>query len=82
MHAPRFRVNNSYWYIYRLDQNLWPKQGDNTIEVTLTKRDPDLTPPLQLRDVELEIRYLMGKNYYRNNEDSDLGPAVVSRPWT
>ena len=69
-------------YIYRLYQNLWPKQGDNTIEVTLTKRDPDLTPPLQLRDVELEIRYLMGKNYYRNNEDSDLGPAVVSRPWT
>jgi hypothetical protein len=82
MHAPRFRVNNSYWYIYRLDRDHWPKQGTNTIEVTLTQRDPDVTPPLQLRDIEIETRYLMGRNYYRSGEDSDLGPAVVSRPWT
>ena len=75
MHAPRFRVNNSYWYIYRLDRDHWPQAGGkNTIEVTLTKRDPDITPPLQLRDIEIETRYLMGRNYYRNSEDSDLGP--------
>ena len=82
MHAPRFRVNSSYWYIYRLDRENWPKQGKNRIEVTLNKRDPDVTPPLQLRDIEIETRYLLGKNYYRSSEDSDLGPAVVSRPLT
>lgn len=82
MHAPRFRVNGSYWYIFRLDRNHWPKQGKNTIETTLIRRDPDITTPLQLRDIEIETRYLMGKNYYRNSEDSDLGPATISRPPT
>ena len=82
MHAPRFRVNNSYWYIYRLDRDHWPDQGENTVQVTLADRDPDITPPLLLRDVEIETRYLMGRNYYRNSEDSDLGPAAISRPRT
>lgn len=82
MHAPRFRVNNSYWYIYRLDRNNWPRQGTNMIETTLKRRDPKVTSQLQLRDVEIETRYLMGKNYYRNSEDSDLGPAAISRPLT
>ena len=82
MHAPRFRVNNSYWYIYRLDRNNWPRQGTNMIETTLKRRDPKVTSQLQLRDVEIETRYLMGKNYYRNSEDSDLGPASISRPLT
>ena len=80
MHAPRFRVNNSYWYIYRLDRDNWPKQGKNSIEVTLNKRDPDITPALQLRDIEIETRYLMGRNYYRSSEDTDLGPAAIARP--
>ena len=80
MHAPRFRVNNSYWYIYRLDRDHWPKQGDNVIEVKLTRRDPDVTPSLQLRDVEMEIRYLLGRHYYRD-EDPDLGPSVRPRPF-
>ncbi|MCY3756974.1 MAG: hypothetical protein OXG96_04565, partial [Acidobacteria bacterium] len=76
----RFRVNNAYWYIYRLDRDHWPRRGKNTIEVTLNKRDPDITPSLKLRDIEIETRYLMGKNYYRSNEDTDLGPAAISRP--
>ena len=80
MHAPRFRVNNSYWYIYWLDRDHWPKQGDNVIEVKLIRRDPDVTPSLQLRDVEMEIRYLLGRNYYRD-EDPDLGPSVRPRPF-
>ena len=80
LHAPRFRVNNSYWYIYRLDRDHWPQLGDNTIEVTLDRRDPDITPTLQLRDVEMEIRYLMGRHHYRD-EDPDLGPSVRPRPF-
>ena len=44
----------------------------------LEQRDPDITPTLQLRDVEIDIRYLMGRHYCRG-EDPDLGPSV--RPW-
>ena len=28
----------------------------------------------ELRDVEFEIKYLMGKNYHRSFVDEDLGP--------
>ena len=51
-------------------------RGDNTLEVTLGYREPEATPPLWVRDVELEIRYLRGKSAYRgiHNTDPDLGP--------
>ena len=69
--------HNAYWYIYRLDPSHWPKQGNNTIEVTLTERDEKITPQIQLRDVELEIKYLMGKSAHRYL-DADLGPTVLN----
>ncbi len=72
MTAPRYRVNNSYWLIYRLDRNHWPRKGKNTLEVTLTQRDPDVTPQIFLRDVELEVKYLLGKSFHRG-QDPDLG---------
>ncbi len=76
MSAPRFRVSNSYWYIFRLDRKHWPLRGRNTVEVMLTQRDPDVTPQIHLRDVELEIKYLLGKNFHRGEADPDLGPAI------
>ena len=74
--SPRFRSHPSYWYIFRLDRDHWPVPGDNAIEVTLHERDPEATPPLWVRDVELEIRYLRDKGAYRgaHNTDPDLGP--------
>ena len=72
MVAPRYRVNNCYWHIYRLDRNHWPRKGSNTLEITLTQRDPDITPQIFLRDLELDIKYLMGKNFHRG-QDPDLG---------
>ena len=74
--APRFRSHSSYWYIFRLDRDHWPLLGDNALEVILGKRDPEATPLLWVRDVELEIRYLRGKSAYRgiHNTDTDLGP--------
>lgn len=78
MSAPRYRVNG-YWYIWRLDAAHWPETGNNKFEVTLTKRDPDLIPGIALRDVELEIKYKMGKNFHRG-QDPDLGPAQGSSP--
>ena len=72
MTAPRYRINNSYWYIYRLNHNHWPFKGNNTVEITLTQRDPNITPQIFLRDLEMDIKYLMGKNFHRG-QDPDLG---------
>jgi len=76
MSAPRYRVNG-YWYIWRLDAAHWPEPGNNKFEVTLTRRDPDVIPEIALRDVELETKYKMGKNFHRG-QDPDLGPAQGS----
>ena len=63
-----------YCHVFRLDREHWPVKGSNSLEVTLLERDPDVTPQIGLRDVELDIRYLMGKNYHRGFVDADLGP--------
>ena len=77
MSAPRYRTGSGYWFIYRLDRNHWPTKGKNTIEVTLTQRDPDVLAEVSVRDVELETKYLMGKNFHRSQE-LDLGPLQAS----
>ena len=71
MEAPRYRVSG-YWFVFRLDKAHWPRQGENTVEVTLLKRDREAAPPVHIRDVELETKYLMGKNFHRG-QDVDLG---------
>ena len=73
MHAPRFRVFG-YWFVYTLEPEYWPAKGSNTLEVTLLKRDPEVSPEIAVNDVELETRYLMGKNFHRGYVDPDLGP--------
>ena len=73
MDAPRFRVFG-YWYVFRLNRDHWPVTGANELEVALLARDPDITPQIAVRDVELDIKYLMGKNYHRGFVDADLGP--------
>ena len=77
MSAPRYRTGSCYWFIYRLDQVHWPRKGQNTIEVTLLRRDSDVVAEVAVRDVELEIKYLMGKNFHRG-QDPDLGSYVHS----
>ena len=76
MRSPRYRVFG-YWFVYRLSRDYWPKRGKNSLEVFLTRRDPDVIPQIALRDVELEIKYLMGKNY-RRDQDSDLGDYEIT----
>jgi hypothetical protein len=73
MSAPRCRTGSGYWFVYKLDVPHWPKSGENILEVELLQRDPDVTPQIFLRDVELEIKYLMGKNFHRG-QDVELGP--------
>jgi hypothetical protein len=74
MSAPRYRTGSGYWFVFRLDQGTWPKRGNNTLELTLIQRDAAVAPQIFLRDVEVETRYLMGKNFHRSFVDADLGP--------
>lgn len=73
MTAPRCRTGSGYWFVYRLDSPDWLRNGENVIEVNLRQRDSDVIPQVELRDVELEIKYLLGKNFHRG-QDVDLGP--------
>ncbi len=75
MSAPRYRTGSGYWFIFQLDRDHWPQPGRNSIEVWLSKRDPDLTEDVFVRDVELEVKYLMGKNFHRG-QDLDIGPSA------
>tara|TARA_B100001123_G_scaffold322895_2_gene362385 strand:+ start:4057 stop:5757 length:1701 start_codon:yes stop_codon:yes gene_type:complete len=72
MSAPRYRTGSCYWYVYTLDGSNWPRKGLNEIEITLLRRDPEVVPDVLVRDVELQIQYLMGKHFHRG-QDIDLG---------
>ena len=72
MSAPRYRTGSCYWYLFTLDGSNWPRKGLNEIEITLQRRDPDVLPEVFVRDVELQIQYLMGKHFHRG-QDIDLG---------
>ncbi len=77
MQAPRYRTGSGYWFVYRLNPAHWPRQGLNTLEVTLLERDSDITPQIYIRDVELEVKYLMGKHFHRG-QDPDMGAYEFS----
>ena len=78
MSTPNRGSGFGYWFVYHLDQAWWPRKGKNEVEVRLEHRDSTVIPEILLHDVEMEIRYLMGKNYHRN-EDPDLGPSLPLR---
>lgn len=77
MSTPRYRTGSCYWFIFRLEGRHLPRQGANRLQITLQKRDPAALPQLYVRDVELDIRYLMGKAFHRP-DDPDLGPTEPS----
>ena len=77
MTAPRYRTGSGYWYAFKLDAKHWPKKGNNTLAVELVRRDAQALPEIFVRDVELDIKYLMGRNYHRG-QDIDLGPSESS----
>ena len=80
MSRPRYRAGSAYWFVYRLDREPWPVQGKNQVEITLHERDAALTMPVTARDVELETRYLMGRNFHRGFVDDELGPYEMTSP--
>jgi hypothetical protein len=80
MAQPRFRAGPAYWFVYRLGPDLWPRLGGNTISIRLTDRAADVIPPVILRDVECEIRYLRGRAAHRGFVDPDLGAWTSENP--
>lgn len=78
MSAPRYRVGSGYWFIYDLDSEYWPVRGDNTLEITHDVVDKVPLEQTLVRDIELDIRYLMGKNYHRSFVDDELGPHEIT----
>ena len=77
LRSPRHRIFG-YWFVFKLDRDHWPQQGVNELEVTLDHRDTVLTMDAGVRDVELDIKYLMGRNFHRGFVDQDLGPYEFS----
>ena len=73
MSAPRYR-RTGYWYVFTLGKENWPVKGKNQITINMKKRDDGVIPLPKVLDVELEIKYLMGKNYHRDYVDAELGP--------
>ena len=73
MSSPRYRVFGQ-WFVFELDRDHWPLKGNNTLEVELRARDPEVNVQICVRDVELETKYLRGKNFHRDFVDPDLGP--------
>ena len=60
--------------LFLLDSDTWPVGRNNVVSIELLARDPAVTPTLFLRDVELEVRYLMGRHFHCAFVDPDLGP--------
>ena len=56
-----------YGYVleYRLTPEHYPRPGDNTVELTLLKRDPKLSIPVGAYDVDCSIRYLAHRDFER-----------------
>ena len=83
MTAPRYRANNSYWYVFELVhfEEHWPRPGPNPIGAISVYRDERLASSiaLELRDVELDVQYLAGRAWHRG-QDPALGPSNISDP--
>ena len=73
MGLPRNRSVGGYWFIFRPEPDLWPLPGENSLEVTLLERDSGVVGDVRVEHVELETKYMMGRNYYRVDDDPDLG---------
>ena len=73
MNIPENQRGWGYWLIFRPDKDNWPVQGKNYFEVTLVVRDPDVITNVSMQALEVDIKYLLGKNYYHGRSDPDLG---------
>ena len=54
-----------YLFNFLLPPELFPKQGDNVVRVTLLKRDPRLNLPVEVYDVDCSIQYRVHRHFER-----------------
>ncbi|GIT15793.1 MAG: hypothetical protein CM1200mP37_3740 [Chloroflexota bacterium] len=68
--------NGWLWFIFHLTSEYWPVKGNNEIDITLLNRESDLSDKIicKVIDIELETKYLKGKNFHREFSDLELGP--------
>ncbi len=54
-----------YGYVmeYRLPRNRYPVRGDNLVQVTLVRRDPKITLPVEVYDVDLAVKYRAHRHF-------------------
>ena len=58
-----------YVYEYELPAGWYPVRGDNTVTVTLTKRDPNADFTLQVYDIDCAITYRVHRHFERSPID-------------
>ena len=52
-------------YRYELTPDYHPKFGLNTIEITLARRDPNISLPFEVHDIDCQVRYRRHRNFER-----------------
>ncbi len=62
-------IANPYGYVleYDLPPERYPQKGESTITVTLVKRDPNITAPVELYDADLAITYRPHRHFQTNH---------------
>ena len=65
-------IAGPYGYVldYLLPPEFYPAQRDNTVKVTLVKRDPKLKPDVVVYDIDCSIRYHTHRHFEREAIDS------------
>ena len=57
MSRPSYRPPGGYWSVFHLlSPNCWPRQGINSLAITLISRDDAVASEPGVRDVELETQ--------------------------
>ena len=52
-------------YGYELTPDYYPEVGRNTIEITLVRRDPNISLPFAVHDIDCQVRYRRHRNFVR-----------------
>ena len=52
-------------YGYELTPDYYPEVGRNTIEITLVRRDPNISLPFAVHDIDCQVRYRRHRNFAR-----------------
>ena len=82
MSRPRYRPPGGYWFVFHLlSPNCWPRQGVNSLAITLVSRDDAVASEPGVRDVELETQ-VRNALILRRTEPVGLHAVIDPRCWS